>query len=130
MNDNNNNTRLKISSSDFLRKDNAAGLVRLLKNIQEAGKDGISTRKLCERAYKTRNYGMCVINKAYDAGYIKRFGKNKHSHNKVNYLSDIGKELLSELDTASTTDSSSQDIKYKIVRRTGRSSTNISINKG
>jgi hypothetical protein len=41
MNDNNNNTRLKISSSDFLRKDNGAGLVRLLKNIQEAGKDGI-----------------------------------------------------------------------------------------
>ena len=108
---NDNNTRLKISSSDFLRKDNDAGLVRLLKIIQETGKDGISTRKLCERAFKTRNYGMRVINKAYDAGYIKRFGKNKRGHNKVNYLSDIGKELLSELDTASTTDSSSQDTK-------------------
>ena len=92
---NENNTRLKVSSSDFLRKDNAAGLVRLLKIIQEAGKEGISTRKLCERVFKTRNYGMCVINKAYDDGYIKRFGKNKHGHNKVNYLSDIGKELLS-----------------------------------
>ena len=108
---NDNNTRLKVSSSDFLRKDNAAGLVRLLKIIQEAGKDGISTRKLCEQAFKTRNYGMRVINRAYDDGYIKRFGKNKRGHNKVNYLSDIGKELLSELDTASTTDSSSQDTK-------------------
>ena len=38
---NDDNTRLKVSSSDFLRKDNAAGLVRLLKIIQEAGKDGI-----------------------------------------------------------------------------------------
>jgi hypothetical protein len=108
---NDNNTRLKVSSSDFLRKDNAAGLVRLLKIIQEAGKDGVSTSKLCERAFKTRNYGMRVINRAYDDGYIKRFGKNKHSHNKVNYLSDIGKELLSELDNASTTDSSGQDTK-------------------
>ena len=110
MNDNN-NTRLKISSSDFLRKDNAAGLVRLLKIIQETGKDGISTRKLCEQAFHTCNYGMRAINRAYDDGYIKRFGKNKRGPNKVNYLSDIGKELLSELDTASTTDSSSQDTK-------------------
>ena len=81
---------------NFLRKDNA-GLVRLLKIIQEAGKDGISTRKLCEQAFKTRNYGMRVINRAYDEGYIKRFGKNKRGHNKVNYLSDKGKELLSQL---------------------------------
>jgi hypothetical protein len=80
----------------LLRKDNA-GLVRLLKIIQEAGKDGIPTRKLCEEAFKTRNYGMRVINRAYDDGYIKRYGKGKHAHNKVNYLSDKGKELLSQL---------------------------------
>jgi hypothetical protein len=73
-------------------------LVRVLKIIQEAGKDGISTRKLCEQAFKTRNYGMRVINRAYDDGYIKRFGKNKRGgHNKVNYLSDKGRELLSQL---------------------------------
>jgi hypothetical protein len=34
-----------------------ASLVRLLKIVQEAGKDGISTKKLCEQAFKTRNYG-------------------------------------------------------------------------
>ena len=56
---NDNNTRLKVSSSDFLRKDNTAGLVRLLKIIQEAGKDGISTRKLCERAFKTLAIMVC-----------------------------------------------------------------------
>jgi predicted HTH transcriptional regulator len=108
MNNNNNNsrsgvkssndTRLKVSSAsnNFLRKDNA-GLVRVLKILKEAGKDGISTRKLCEQAFKTRNYGMRVINRAYDDGYIKRFGKNKRGHKKVNYLSDKGKELLDQL---------------------------------
>jgi hypothetical protein len=98
MNNNDNDTRLEIfSPSDFLRKKDNAGLVRVLKIIQEAGKDGISTTKLCEQAFKTRNYGMRVINRAYDEGYIKRFGKNKGGHNKVNYLSDKGKELLSQL---------------------------------
>lgn len=91
--------RHKVSSpsNNFLRKDNA-GLVRPLKIIQEAGKDGISTRKLCEQAFRTRNYGMRVINRAYDDGYIKRFGKNKRGHNKVNYLSDKGEELLNLLE--------------------------------
>ena len=96
----NTNTRLKEashSSSNFPRKRDNAGLVRLLKIIQEAGKDGISTRKLCEQAFHTHNYGMRVINRAYDDGYIKRFGKNKRGHNKTNYLSDKGKELLSQL---------------------------------
>ena len=59
--------------------------------------DGISTSSLCEQAFKTRNYGMRVINRAYDEGYIKRFGKNKRGHKKINYLSDKGKELLSQL---------------------------------
>ena len=95
---NNNNTRLEVSStSDFLHKKENAGLVRVLKIIQEAGKDGISTRKLCEQAFKTHNYGMRVIDRAYEDGYIKRFGKNKRGHNKINYLSDKGEELLDQL---------------------------------
>jgi hypothetical protein len=81
-----------------VKKDNdAVGLIRALKIIEAAGKDGISTRKLCEQAFKTHNYGIRVINKAYNDGYIKRFGKGKHAHKKVNYLSDKGKDLLSEL---------------------------------
>jgi predicted HTH transcriptional regulator len=99
-NNNNNNTRLKEAShsiSNFPHKKDNTGLIRLLKIIQEAGKDGISTRKLCERAFHTRNYGMRAINRAYDDGYIKRFGKNKRGHNKINYLSDKGKELLIQL---------------------------------
>jgi hypothetical protein len=108
MNNNNNNnirsgvsstndTRLEVSSplTSFAKKDNA-GLVRLLKIIQEAGKYGISTTNLCDQAFKTRNYGLRVINRAYDDGYIRRFGKNKRSPKKVNYLSDKGKELLSQ----------------------------------
>jgi DNA-binding MarR family transcriptional regulator len=75
-----------------------ASLVRLLKIVQEAGKDGISTKKLCEQAFKTQNYGMRLINRAYEDGYIKRYGKGKHAQKKVNYLSDKGKELLSQLD--------------------------------
>ena len=88
---------ITASSSDSIHKKDNAGLVRVLKIIQEAGKDGISTRKLCEQAFKTRNYGMRVINRAYDDGYIKRFGKNKRGHKKVNYLSDKGNELLDQL---------------------------------
>lgn len=95
---NHNDTRQKVSpsSGDFhSKKDNYnAGLVRVLKIIEEAGKDGISTTKLCEQAFKTHNYGMRVINRAYDEGYIKRFGKGKHAHKKINYLSEKGKELL------------------------------------
>lgn len=82
--------------SDPLLKGNA-GLIRVLKIIEESGKDGISTTKLCEQAFKTHNYGMRVISRAYDEGYIKRFGKNKHSPKKVNYLSEKGKEMLSQL---------------------------------
>ena len=94
---NSNNKDLKTHSDLLRKKDNDAGLVRLLKVIQQTGKDGISARKLCQEAFKTRNHGMRVINKAYDEGYIKRFGKNKHSPKKVNYLSDKGRELLSQL---------------------------------
>jgi len=96
----NNNTRLKEAShsiSNFPRKKDNTGLVRLLKIIQAAGKNGISTTNLCDHAFKTRNYGMRVITRAYDDGYIQRFGKNKRSPKKVNYLSDKGKELLSQL---------------------------------
>jgi hypothetical protein len=97
-NNNNSGTRsLKVSHSDSLRKDNSS-LIRLLKVIEQAGKDGISTTKLCEQAFKSRNYGMRVIKKAYDDGYIKRFGKNKRGHDKVNYLSDKGEELLNLLE--------------------------------
>jgi hypothetical protein len=95
---NSNDTRLKVSPSNFLRKKDNDGLIRLLKIIEEAGKDGISTRKLCEQAFKTQNYGMRLINRAYEDGYIKRYGKGKHSLKKINYLSDKGKDLLSQLD--------------------------------
>lgn len=90
--------RLNVTSffSDSFLKGNA-GLIRVLKIIEESGRDGISTTKLCEQAFKTHNYGMRVISRAYDEGYIKRFGKNKHSPKKVNYLSEKGKELLSQL---------------------------------
>lgn len=97
-NSNSNDTRLKVSPSNFLRKRDNDGLIRLLKIIEGAGKDGISTRKLCEQAFKTQNYGMRLINRAYEDGYIKRYGKGKHSLKKINYLSDKGKDLLSQLD--------------------------------
>ena len=98
-NNNDKDTRLEISSpSDFLRKKDNAGLVRVLKIIQEAGKDGISTTNLCEQAFKTRNYGMRVINRAYEDGYIKRFGKKKEGpgHTKINYLSAKGKQATAK----------------------------------
>ncbi len=67
-NNSTNDTRIKVSSPSDFKKDNAtsSGLARVLKIIEESGKDGISTTKLCEQAFKTHNYGMRVINRAYE----------------------------------------------------------------
>src|SRR5918992_5652240 len=91
-----NDTGLKASSAsnNFLRKD-IAGLVRVLRVIEKAGKDGISTRELCEQTFKTKNYGMRVIGRAYDDGYIRRFGKNKRGYNKGYYPRDKREKPLS-----------------------------------
>jgi hypothetical protein len=90
-------TTIKIRAADFIRKDNAA-LVKLLRIIRKAGKDGIATRRLCQVAFNSRAYGMKVINRAEEEGYIKRIGKGKRGYVKVNYLTKKGKQLLSRLE--------------------------------
>jgi hypothetical protein len=92
-------TTIEISASDFIRKDNA-GLVRLLQVVQKAGPDGISTRKLCERTFGSRSYGLEVIKRADSAGYITRTGKYSKKgggRKRLNYLTANGKKLLLQL---------------------------------
>lgn len=88
-----------FSLSDFLRRDNAA-LVHLLKVIQKAGPDGISTRKLCIRAFDSQGYGLRIIERAEKEGYITRTGKrNKRGGGpkRVSRLAEKGKQLLEQL---------------------------------
>jgi len=70
-------------------------LVRLLKVIEAAGKDGISTKKLCEQVFKNRNFGMCVINRAYDEGFISDMVRVSMLIIKsINYFSEKDKPLV------------------------------------
>jgi hypothetical protein len=97
-----------FSPSDFLRKDNAA-LVRLLKAVsssEAAGSsssdddEGISTRMLCTSSGLGRSYGLKLIARATDEGYITRTGKDNTSgggNARVVKLTKKGKKLLSEL---------------------------------
>jgi hypothetical protein len=85
--------------SDFLRKDNAA-LVHLLKVVRKAGPGGISTRKLCDKAFDSRSYGLIILKRAERDGYIVRTGKrNKKGGGKkrVVTLSEKGERLLNQL---------------------------------
>ena len=88
-----------FSLSDFLRRDNAA-LVHLLKVIQKAGPDGISTRKLCIRAFDSQSYGLRVIERAEKEEYMTRTGKRMKKgggRKRVSRITEKGKMLLEQL---------------------------------
>jgi hypothetical protein len=91
-----------FSLSDFLRKDNAA-LVHLLKVVRKAGPDGLSTRKLCDKAFDSRSYGLDIIKRAEKEGYIIRTGKrNKKGGGtkRIAKLSEKGRLLLEQLEVS------------------------------
>lgn len=104
------NNELKISTTDFMHKDNEA-LVKLLitirytettANSMKRSLDGISTRKLCERAFDSRSYGLRIIKRAEEAGYISRTVQ-KHPQGggakRMNSLTDKGRQLLKQLES-------------------------------
>jgi DNA-binding MarR family transcriptional regulator len=97
-------TNIEIFSlSDFLRKDNTA-LVHLLKVVRKAGPDGISTRKLCIRAFDSQSYGLRVIERAEKEGYIIRTGKRKKKgggRKRISRLTEKGRLLLEQLSSTS-----------------------------
>jgi ribosomal protein S19E (S16A) len=56
---------------------------------------GISTRRLCEQSFNSRNYGMRMIQKALNYGYIKRVKTGKEI---ISLLTPKGRRLLDKLE--------------------------------
>ena len=90
---------VEIPASEFLRT--RAGLVRLLKAINRAGDNGISTRELCYKVFVSRDT-FCIkqLEFAESQGYITRetmsLGTRGHPYT-INKISVKGKKLLKEL---------------------------------
>jgi predicted transcriptional regulator len=87
-------TKVEISAEDFARTNR--GLIKLLRTIQDYGFEryGISTRRLCFYGFNSRNYGMQMIHKALEYGYIRR---KKNGKETMNLLTAKGKRLLDKL---------------------------------
>lgn len=95
---------IKVTAEDFLR--NHAQLVKLLKALDKAGPNGMSTRKLCENVLNSKAYARknSLIGQAVALGYISR-RKVKRPEGQVgnpvwvvNYITTKGKEILAKLD--------------------------------
>ena len=94
---------IKVTPDDFIRSH--AQLVKLLKALDKAGPQGLSTRKLCDNVLNSKAYARknSLIDQAVALGYISR-KKVKRPEGQVgnpvwvvNYISPKGKQLLSQL---------------------------------
>jgi hypothetical protein len=92
-----------VAAADFLRKDNES-LVKLLRVIrtEERGyhPKGLSTRRLCIRAFNSQRYGLLSIERAEKEGYITRTGDKTNQGGgraRIVKLTDKGRGLLKEL---------------------------------
>jgi hypothetical protein len=88
---------IEVSPAEFARMNK--GLITVLKAIQAAGKEGISTRKLYHRIRMT-GHGDKLVRHAQQEGYIKRVPKppeKKGAWLMMNYLTPKGKRLLENL---------------------------------
>ena len=96
---------IKVTAKDFLRSHSQ--LVKLLKALDKAGPQGLSTRKLCENVLKSKAYSRknSLIDQAVALGYIRR-RKVKRPESQVgnpvwvvNFITPRGKQLLDALDS-------------------------------
>jgi hypothetical protein len=89
---------IEISAAEFARFNK--GLITVLKAVQSAGADGISTRRLLYKI-KMTGYGQTLINRAEKQGYIRREKRKPDSGRGFppvyNILSAKGKKLLTQL---------------------------------
>jgi hypothetical protein len=96
---------IEVSAAEFARMNK--GLITVLKAVQKAGDEGISTRRLLYDEIKMIGYGQSLVKRAEREGYIMRKetqSGHKGAHFVMNYLTPKGKQLLSQLlMTASST---------------------------
>ncbi len=93
---------IEVSAADFGHMNK--GLITVLKAVQKAGSEGISTRKLLYDEIKMIGYGQTLVKRAEREGYIKRKevvqSGHKGAHLVINCLTPKGKKLLSQLNHA------------------------------
>jgi hypothetical protein len=94
---------IKVTAEDFLR--HHSQLVKLLKALDKAGHNGLSTRKLCENILNSKAYARknSLIDQGVALGYLTR-KKVKRPEGLVgnpiwimNYITAKGKHLLDQL---------------------------------
>jgi hypothetical protein len=96
-------TTIKVTPQDFLRSHKQ--LVKLLKALNKAGLNGMSTRKLCENVLGSKAYARknSLIDQALSLGYISRKqvrrpkGQVGYPVWIMNYIAPKGKQLLAQL---------------------------------
>lgn len=94
---------IKVTAKDFLRSH--AQLVKLLKALDKAGLQGMSTRRLCENVLKSKAYARknSLIDQAVALGYINRKTVRRPEGQVgkpvwvVNYITAKGKHLFDQL---------------------------------
>jgi hypothetical protein len=90
----------EVSPEEFKRTNK--GLITVLSAVAEAGKDGITTRKLFEKI-RMFGYGETMVEKAYRLGYIRRDPPEPPAWRKefpaprYNIITPKGKKLLAQL---------------------------------
>jgi hypothetical protein len=88
---------IDVSPSDFYKLH--GGLVRVLRALEVAGPQGLSTRKVSEQVFNSHSYGVYILKQAYDLGYIRRKIEPRqgpgHPYT-MNYLAEKGRKLLQE----------------------------------
>jgi hypothetical protein len=78
------------------------GLIMLLKAIEKAGEEGISTKKLCYKVFVSRgSFCIKLLEFARKQGYITREtvshgGKRGHPYT-INKITSAGRKLLAEI---------------------------------
>jgi hypothetical protein len=94
---------IQVTADDFKRSH--AQLVKLLKALDKAEPQGLSTRKLCENVLNSKAYARknSLIDQALFLGYISRKKVRKPKGQvgnpiwTVNYITSKGKNLLDQL---------------------------------
>jgi hypothetical protein len=96
---------IQVTVEDFVNSHGS--LVHLLKTLEKAEPEGLTTRDLCDISFNNRKRVIKLIKEAEKAGYIRRFSMHKVNHKKrtnsrgryyvMNTLTPTGKKLLSKL---------------------------------
>lgn len=90
---------IEVSALEFARMNK--GLITVLKVIQKAGNEGISTRNLLNDEIKMIGYGQTLVKRAEALGYIRREKREPESgrgfHPVYNIITKKGRKLMNQL---------------------------------